>query len=169
MIFISILTLRGGKSDIERKFKHLQALTRSLLPKRTDSPELSATINDLISCCEPASLLAFRTASLNARAHDHCYQEKINSYTCKNTFRAGDIGFIPRAQSDVGFDAFVKVCNIFDNGGLPLLRSEEVTGQWWENSNGFQEDLETWPFILPNDIEGCADIFVLLGCLCRRF
>lgn len=149
----TLISLRTGQSDIERKFKQIQSLTRSLLPKERDSPELHTSVDDLISDDEPASLQALRAINLTAGAHDHTWHESIHN--CSVSFRTGDVGFIPRTQRELGFDAFVKVRNIFDDSPPPpLALVRETTGQQSQWVNGFMQRQDSWPFVLPYEVEG---------------
>ncbi|TDL27145.1 hypothetical protein BD410DRAFT_836216 [Rickenella mellea] len=138
--------------DVQKKYNHLCALVRNLLPKSNESPELLPTVEELIvdDDDEPASIKKLRSVNLRSGAHDLCWHEGVHN--CKVTFSAGDIGYVPRGQQ--GFDTFVKICNVFSDMQMSMTLVNETTGRRNQWVNGFIEREDLYPFMLPFEVEG---------------
>lgn len=165
--------------DLQNKFMHLKALVGIVLPKESQPPELSEDIEELLEADdddddETLTLSRLRELNVEAGAHDFAWNEGVHG--CKIAFEAGDFGYIARdcvqMMDKSRFNDFVKIGNIFDvargGKGVPAKSAnafdsthviKESTGLQMQWVNGFMQRCETWPFMLPGDVEG--QVFLL--------
>lgn len=174
-------------------------MTRSLLPSHTSSQlSLKEAIgealddfdDDVVSLTRLRELIISSGADGEDDVHD--WYEKVGN--CKVKFMAGDIGYIPSdvngvRQTDMmdnsRFNSFVKLGNVSNlpdavpppgsatslEQGYDMSAVMETTGTQMQWVNGFVQRQPTWPFVLPNEIEGYELQLLSLRLVvhCRRF
>ena len=137
---------------LERRFKHLKAIATALLPKKSDSPELSEAIEELLNEDEDAALRELRSLTLSTGGHDYYWTEYV--HRCEVDYKAGWFGFVPRKEGKLDFHSFIKVGDVFEREGNPLTVVNETTGLQWQWGSAFSQRHEVWPFLLPDDVQG---------------
>lgn len=169
---ISISHFFAGKNAKHRKFAHMKMLLHTLLPERGDQgsviyldrglePNLSPSIEELLDEEDDISLAGLRAIAIKAGRHTHTWHEAVSK--CAVKFEPGDIGFL--SGEEAGFNGFVKVANVLDFTSLNLGGTEkrsvkydvsiikETLGTQSQWVNGFHENQEAWPFVLPDELE----------------
>ncbi|KAI0061298.1 hypothetical protein BV25DRAFT_1857529 [Artomyces pyxidatus] len=130
------------------KYRQLQALLQSLLPRRSDGPTLLSDIEDMLDEDEPISLAQLRKLSLEQQRHDQAWHERAPLGKCA----LGDFGHIPSGTRN--FEDFVRLGNFLELGDPMLDSFQETTGTQVQWVNGFTERQQASPFPLPGDLEG---------------
>ena len=161
----------AGHNEQHRKFAHMKMLLQSLLPERGDQgsviytdrgldPKLSPPVEDLLEDDEEEiSLGELRRVAIETGRHNFTWHESVSK--CAVKFEPGDIGFI--SGEGTRFESFLKVGNIFElseSKEKAALKKydisvvKETLGTQYQWLNGFRDNREAWPFVLPDDLEG---------------
>ncbi|KAF9238341.1 hypothetical protein BU15DRAFT_62547 [Melanogaster broomeanus] len=114
-------TRKMSLEDMQKKINHLVTLARALLPSSNESPELSPKLQALIEDND------FETPSLTLRqgVTKHSWYERN---VPADKFSVGDIGYILPGK---GWDSFVRLRNILEDGVAELKTSAKAIGEHW--------------------------------------
>ena|SRR6267154_3113575 len=159
-----------------QKYKQLNGLLRSLLPRRREGPGLSPELEDLLDDADgdnPLTLCALRAHCIKQSRHDQTWHARAPV----GALTAGDYGYIPEGSTN--FANFVRLGNIQDvpedrqakgmmdivgkTHGTMLLRSSShgigsIPQRLPANAFLLPDELECWPVALPP--RGNATVFV---------
>lgn len=167
-------------AELQDKLAHVRAFARVLLPSADQKPALTESSEALLEdldfeegdlLCSSLSLSRIRDQTIRAGMHEFSWNTSIHS--CPVSFSVGDIGYISHSQGRIPltdkarFDHFVKIGNVFDvfighgslnhdSTGLSIIR--EISGTQSQWNNGFNGSNDIWPFIIPDNIEGCVPL-----------
>jgi hypothetical protein len=135
-----------------QKTRQLLSLLESLLPRKTDIPELCSELEDLLDADPGETTLSeLRSISIANGRHDHSWRERCPP----DTVFVGDYGYMPEGGKDfVNFKVLGNIYNSLASDPCALRLLKEVEGTYAQWINGFMERKSANPYMLPDDLEG---------------
>ena len=162
--------------DTQRKVHHLTMIARASLPGSDDVALVQQRLHKLLDSLDDegdddeedldsalilsdkdaplSSLRQIRKAAMAAGAHQQTWF--ANDGIAPHRFAVGDIGYLPKTSSngEKGWEDFVVLCNLFDEGLANMETKHEVNGKQggWQGGPHRWDDLPA--FELPGGIHG---------------
>ncbi|KAH7882155.1 hypothetical protein F5I97DRAFT_1817508 [Phlebopus sp. FC_14] len=138
--------------DMQKKVNHLVTLARALLPSGSRSPELAPELQRFIDDNDfeapSITLRQVRDLTFDTDGHNHSWYERN---VPAGKFSVGDLGYLPPGK---GWDSFVRLLNVANDGLVKLQTSSKSIGEhWcWEEVPIRRQPLQA--FEMPGNING---------------